>query len=126
MSVASVCAESAIVNALLCIADALWAVVLGKFFLDGGNMDSTKYRSYRRERAPLSPETLQEMMKFLADAPAYYATWRENGNYYAAKKTEDGRLVLLRNMERVPKRQIRLSAKRVLCENWEVVHFNVE
>lgn len=90
------------------------------------NMDSTKYRGYRRERAPLSPETLQEMMKFLADAPAYCATWRENGNYYAAKKTEDGRLVLLRNMEMVPKRQIRLSAKRVLCENWEVVHFNVE
>lgn len=81
---------------------------------------------YRRERAPLSPETLQEMMKFLADAPVYCATWRENGNYYAAKKTEDGRLVLLRNMERVPKRQIRLSAKRILCENWEVVHFNVE
>lgn len=26
------CAESAIVNALLCIADALWAVVLGKIF----------------------------------------------------------------------------------------------
>lgn len=90
------------------------------------NMDGTKYRGYRRESAPLSPETLQEMMKFLADAPAYCATWRENGNYYAAKKTEDGRLVLLRNMEMVPKRQIRLSAKRVLCENWEVVHFNVE
>lgn len=89
-------------------------------------MDSTKYRGYRRESAPLSPETLQEMMKFLADAPAYCATWRENGNYYEAKKTEDGRLVLLRNMEMVPKRQIRLSAKRVLCENWEVVHFNVE
>lgn len=89
-------------------------------------MDSTKYRGYRRERAPLSPETLQEMMKFLADAPVYCASWRENGNYYAAKKTEDGRLVLLRNMEKVPKRQIRLSAKRILCENWEVVHFNVE
>lgn len=88
-----------------------------------GNTDSTKCR---RERALLSPETLQEMMKFLADAPTYCATWRENGNYYAAQKTEDGRLVLLRNMEMVPKRQIRLSAKRILCEHWEVVHFNVE
>ena len=26
------CADSAIVNALLCIADALWAAVLGKIF----------------------------------------------------------------------------------------------
>lgn len=26
------CAESAIVNALLCISDALWVSVLGKFF----------------------------------------------------------------------------------------------
>ena len=26
------CAESAIVNALLCIADALWTMVLGKIF----------------------------------------------------------------------------------------------
>lgn len=26
------CAENAIVNALLCIADALWAMVLGKIF----------------------------------------------------------------------------------------------
>ena len=101
----------------------LYELWFSEKFLDGGNMDSTKYR---RERAPLSPETLQEMMKFLADAPAYCATWRENGNYYAAKKTVDGRLVLLRNMEKVPKRQIRLSAKRILCENWEVVHFNVE
>ena len=104
----------------------LYGLWFSENFLDGGNMDSTKYRGYRRERAPLSPETLQEMMKFLADAPAYCATWRENGNYYAAKKTEDGCLVLLRNTEKVPKRQIRLSAKRVLCENWEVVHFNVE
>lgn len=86
---------------------------------------NTKYRGYRRERETLSPETLQEMMKFLADAPVYCATWRENGNYYVAK-TEDGRPVLLRNMETVTKRQIRLSAKRILCENWEVVHFNVE
>lgn len=89
-------------------------------------MDAVKYRGYRREREKLSPETLREMMKFLADAPTYCATWRENGNYYAAKKTEDCRLVLLRNMERVPKRAIRLSAKRILCENWEVVHFDVD
>lgn len=26
------CAESAIVNALLCISDALWMMVIGKFF----------------------------------------------------------------------------------------------
>lgn len=26
------CAENAIVNAILCVADALWFVVLGKFF----------------------------------------------------------------------------------------------
>ena len=84
-----------------------------------------KYSS-RRERDLFSPQNLQEMMKFLVDAPVYCATWRENGNYYAAKKTEDGRLVLLRNMEMVPKRQIRLSAKRILCETREAVHFNVE
>ena len=66
------------------------------------------------------------MMKFLSDAPAYCATWWENGNYYEARTGEDGRLILLRNMERVPKRQIKFSAKRVLCEYWEVVHFNVE
>lgn len=89
-------------------------------------MDGTKYRSYRREREQLSPETLQEMMKFLADAPEYCAVWKENGNYYAAKKTADGRLILRRNLEIVTKRQIRLSAKRVLCENWEVVHFGIE
>lgn len=89
-------------------------------------MSDTKYRGYRRERERPSPETLQEMMKFLADAPVYCAVWKENGNYYAAKKTEDGGLILRRNMEMVPKRQIRLSAKRILCENWEVVHFNVE
>lgn len=89
-------------------------------------MNSAKYKGYRREREQLSPETLQEMMKFLADAPVYCATWRENGNYYTAKKTEDGRLILRRNLEIVTKRQIRLSAKRVLCENWEVVHFGVE
>lgn len=90
-------------------------------------MNDVENRSYRRARETLSLETLQEMMKFLADAPVYCATWRENGNYYVAKKkTEDGRLILLRNMEMVPKRQIRLSAKRVLCENWEVVRFNVE
>lgn len=89
-------------------------------------MSSTKYRGYRRERERPSPETLQEMMKFLADAPVYCAVWKENGNYYAAKKTEDGSLILRRNMEMVPKRQIRLSAKRILCENWEVVHFGVE
>lgn len=85
-----------------------------------------KYNGYRREREQLSPETLQEMMKFLSDAPAYCAVWKENGNYYAAKKTTDGRLILRRNMEMVPKRQIRLSAKRILCENWEAVHFGVE
>ena len=89
-------------------------------------MNNAKYRGYRREREQLSPETLQEMMKFLADAPAYCAVWKENGNYYAAKKTADGRLILRRNLEIVTKRQIRLSAKRVLCENWEVVHFGVE
>ena len=89
-------------------------------------MNSTKYRGYRRECEQLSPETLQEMMKFLADAPVYCAVWKENGNYYAAKKTADGRLILRRNSEIVTKRQIRLSAKRVLCENWEVVNFGVE
>ena len=89
-------------------------------------MNNAKYRGYRRERENLSPETLQEMMKFLADAPEYCATWRENGNYYAAKKTVDGGLILRRNLEIVTKRQIRLSAKRVLCENWEVVYFGVE
>ena len=89
-------------------------------------MNNSKYRSYRRERENLSPETLQEIMKFLADAPEYCAVWKENGNYYAAKKTVDGRLTLRRNMEMVPRRQIRLSAKRVLCENWEVVHFGIE
>lgn len=89
-------------------------------------MTNTKYRGYRREREKLSPETLQEMMKFLSDAPVYCAVWKENGNYYAAKKTTDGGLILRRNMEMVPKRQIRASAKKVLCENWEVVHFNVE
>lgn len=88
-------------------------------------MDNAKYRCYRREREKPSPETLQEMMKFLSDAPEYCATWKENGNYYAAKKTADG-LILRRNMEMVPRRQIRLSAKRVLCENWEVVHFGIE
>lgn len=81
---------------------------------------------YWREREKLSPDTLQEMMKFLADAPVYCAVWKENGNYYAAKKTADGGFILRRNMEMVPKRQIRASAKRVLCENWEVVHYNVE
>ena len=81
---------------------------------------------YRREREKPSPETLQEMMKFLADAPEYCATWRENGNYYAAKKTADGSLILRRNLEIVTKRQIRLSAKRVICENWEVVSFGIE
>lgn len=89
-------------------------------------MNNAKYRGYRREREKPSPETLQEMMKFLADAPEYCATWRENGNYYAAKKTSDGRLILRRNLEIVTKRQIRLSAKRVLCENWEVVSFGIE
>ena len=89
-------------------------------------MDNAKYREYRREREKPSSETLQEMMKFLADAPEYCATWIENGNYYAAKKTADGCHILRRNLEIVPKRQIRLSAKRVLCENWEVVHFGVE
>lgn len=89
-------------------------------------MTNMKYRGYRREREKFSPETLQEMMKFLSDAPVYCAVWEENCNYYAAKKTADGRLILRRNMEMVPKRQIRASAKRVLCENWEVVHFNVE
>lgn len=89
-------------------------------------MNNAKYRGCRREREQLSPETLQEMMKFLADAPAYCATWKENGNYYAAKKTADGRLILRRNLEIVSKRQIRLSAKRILCENWEVVHFDDE
>ena len=89
-------------------------------------MNNSKYRGYRREREQLSPETLQEMMKFLAEAPEYCAVWKENGNYYAAKKTTDGRLILRRNMETVPRRQIRLSAKRVLCENWEVIHFGVE
>lgn len=87
---------------------------------------SAEYIGRRREREQLSSETLQEMMKFLADAPEYCATWRENGNYYTAKKTADGRLILRRNLEIVTKRQIRLSAKRVLCENWEVVHFGVE
>ena len=89
-------------------------------------MNNSKYRSYRREREQLSPETLQEIMKFLADAPEYCAVWKENGNYYAAITTVDGRLILRRNMEMVPRRQIRLSAKRVLCENWEVVHFGIE
>ena len=42
-------------------------------------MNNSKYRGYRRERENPSPETLQEMMKFLADAPSYCATWRENG-----------------------------------------------
>ena len=83
-------------------------------------MNNAKYRGYRREREKPSPDTLQEMMKFLADAPAYCATWKENGNYYAANKTADGRLILRRNLE------IRMSAKRVLCENWEVVHFGIE
>lgn len=87
---------------------------------------SAEYIGRRREREQLSPETLREMMKFLADAPEYCATWRENGNYYAAKKTADGSLILQRNLEMVPRRQIRLSAKRVLCENWEVVHFGIE
>lgn len=87
---------------------------------------SAEYIGCRREREKLSPDTLQEMMKFLADAPEYCAVWKENGNYYAAKKTADGRLILRRNLEIVPKRQIRLSAKRVLCENWEVVHFGIE
>ena len=85
-----------------------------------------EYSGYRREREQLSPETLQEMMKFLADAPEYCAVWKENGNYYVAKKTADGRLILRRNLEIVTKRQIRLSAKRVLCENWEVVSFGIE
>ena len=89
-------------------------------------MNNSKYRGYRRDCEQLSPETLQEMMKFLADAPEYCAVWKENGNYYAAKKTTDGRLILRRNMEMVPRRQIRLSAKRVLCEHWEVVHFGIE
>lgn len=58
-----------------------------RFFRESrGARMTAKYRGYRREREPLSPETLQEMMKFLADAPAYCATWKENGNYYAAKK----------------------------------------
>ena len=87
---------------------------------------SAEYLGYRREREQLSPEILQEMMKFLADAPVYCATWRESGNYYAAKKTADGHLILRRNLEIVTKRQIRLSAKRVLCENWEVVSFGIE
>ena len=89
-------------------------------------MNNAKYRGYRRDCEQLSPKTLQEMMKFLADAPEYCAVWKEYGNYYAAKKTTDGRLILRRNMEMVQRRQIRLSAKRVLCENWEVVHFGVE
>ena len=89
-------------------------------------MNNSKYCGYRRACEQLSPETLQEMMKFLADAPEYCATWRENGNYYAAKKTADGRLIFRRNLEIVTKRQIRLSAKRVLCENWEVVHFGIK
>ena len=83
-------------------------------------MNNAKYRGYRREREKPSPDTLQEMMKFLADAPEYCAVWKENGNYYTAKKTVDGRLILRRDMEMVSKRQIRLSAKRVLCENWQM------
>ena len=85
-----------------------------------------EYSGYRREREQLSPETLQEMMKFLADAPEYCAVWKENGNYYVAKKTAAGRPILRRHLEIVTKRQIRLSAKRVLCENWEVVSFGIE
>ena len=73
----------------------------------------------------MSPETLQQIMKFVCDAPEYCAVWRENGNEYVAKKTPDKR-VLLRNLEWVPTRLIRASAKRVLTEHWEVLHFDVD
>lgn len=71
-------------------------------------------------------EVLQEIMKFLSDAPAYCVMWKENGNFYGAKRTTDGKLFLRRNGNPVSARAIRLSARRVLAENWEVVHFNVE
>lgn len=71
-------------------------------------------------------ETLQGLMKFLADAPEYCVTWKENGNFYGAKRTAGGKFFLRRNGNPVPLRAIRLSAKRVLAENWEVVHYAVE
>lgn len=73
-----------------------------------------------------TPETLRELLKFLAGAPEYCVTWKENGNFYGAKRTTDGKFFLRRNGNPVPLRTIRLSAKRVLAENWEVVHYAVE
>lgn len=68
-------------------------------------------------------ETLRELMKFVTDAPVYCVTWKENGNYYGAKRTADGKFFLRRNGNPVSARAIRLSARRVLAENWEVLHY---
>lgn len=89
-------------------------------------MNGAKCYSSRREREQLSPETLQEMMKFLCDAPEYCATWRENGNFYGVKKTRDGQIFHRRNGNPVCKRALIFSAKRVIAEHWEVVHYAVE